>query len=54
MLHKSGMSVTQVLHKVCEVRMDTWGVCVGASRSVGVNWVEEGLGQVRQVMAAIV
>ena len=27
-------------------------VCVGVGRSNGVNWVDEGLGQPRQVMTA--
>ena len=47
------MSVTQGLHKVCEGWDGYLRVCVGAGRrSEGVNQVDKGLGQPRQVMTA--
>ena len=45
-----GGMVRQVLHKVYE-SVGGPGVCVGISQS-GVNWGDEGLGQLRQVMTA--
>ena len=52
MLHEGGMSVTQVLHEVCEGWAGCLGVCVVLAESDGVNQVDERLGQPRQVMTA--
>ena len=52
MLHKVGMSVTQVLYKVCEGWAGCLGVCVVLAESDGVNQVDKRLGQPRQVMTA--